>query len=262
MSKVTDTTMGGGFLSFDKRVNRRYYKKETGVASNKRFLFRREEKANLPLYSNMAEASDAWNLLTDEEKSAWNLAGVSCGLTAFNLFIQDKCYRIMNEISGNAVPSELHQYLVGHLHLPDLGSEVMVLQVGNGSIAWLVEMILSYKSNLINVGGGGSYIRAVINCPYVESGITLTQSVIQNLDLISDWQKVEPYYENFRLYTGYFELRIESLGIKGDLYFDNLSMRSDSGIQSKDSACNEIDKSFAKPVFPDGAILESIYPKD
>jgi hypothetical protein len=92
-------------------------------------LFSRKRKKGLTQKSLLPQVAEAWNLLSDAVKLDWKNAGAECNLNGYRLFVQDKCARIVNDLSGNATPSLLHQSWVGQLHIEDPASELKITQL-------------------------------------------------------------------------------------------------------------------------------------
>jgi hypothetical protein len=262
MSKATDTTIGGGLMAFDKRVVRRFFKDGTGVVSKKRMQFSREELKILPSYSNMAEASDAWNLLSTPEKDAWNLAGLQCGLSAFNLFIADKIYRIRNSISGNATPSEIHQYLTGHIIIPESAGVFELKQSGSNAITAEGLLKISAKTDLIVSEDPGAFIKATFNYIIDSGGGPELKTTEIDLTLGVDWNIQSEIVLFFPGVFTSWQLIITGDKVHGELYFDNLFVEDVSGITTKDPYCNKNGKVFYGTIIPAGVIFESAYPPD
>lgn len=262
MSKATDTTIGGGLLSFDRRVVRRFFKDGTGVVSKKRMQFSREELKILPSYSNMAEASDAWNLLTTEEKASWTLAGLQCGSSAFNLFIADKIYRIRNSISGNATPSEIHQYLSGHLIIPESAGAFELKQSGSNPISAEGLLKISAKTDLIVTEDPGAFIKATFNYIVDSGGGPELKTTEIDLTLGVDWNIQSEIISFFAGTFTSWQLIISGDKVHGQLYFDNFSAEDLNGIITKDPYCNKNGKVFYGTIIPNGVIFESAYPPD
>jgi hypothetical protein len=262
MSVVEYTTMGGGLLNLDKRMIRRYFFLTKGNVGKKRLLFRRSELITLPTLSIVPQAADAWNLLTSGQKSAWGDAANESGLSAYNQFIQDKVYRIINEIAGNAVPSEFHQYLVGHLNIPTSAGHFLLRQCATDSVDLPAALHLHYKSALTDEDPGNGYLKCLFSYTYDEGGGLLTQTNEINLLLNTDWTSQNVSITNHTGLTGYWKLEFEGDKVHGDLWFDDLYCLGAYGVITKDANCERSDLVFKGLVLPAGMTCQSVYPAD
>ena len=96
MPIVSYTTIGGGLISKDKEALRRFYMLERSAVVKNRIKYSRNEKASLIDNTIIGLIADAWNNLSSEDRALWVIAGNVCGLEGYNLFTQDKAYRIKN----------------------------------------------------------------------------------------------------------------------------------------------------------------------
>lgn len=88
----------------------------------------RKRKKGITARSLLPQIASSWALLSDIEKDAWSSAGVVCGLNGWRLFVKDQTLRIINDMSGVAVPSLLHQASVGRLHIEGDAKEIEIVQ--------------------------------------------------------------------------------------------------------------------------------------
>lgn len=260
MSRVAYTTIGGGLIGPDRAVSRRYWWKERGTVAKQRTLYRRAELKALPGRSLLPQISDVWNALSDDVKSDWDYAANVMGLHAYNLFVQDKAYRIKNEIAGNADPSYYHQFKVGHLEIPEGAGDVLLRQTGTLAFSFPCTMRLRRKTVLAVDDGGSEFIKVRFNYEYDESGGELTQTDEIELNQVSGWDcqlmRITPHSGVIGTWT--FE--IETHDLKGDLYFDNFWIEQPVGIITADPYCVEVERYWNKILFPVGCVLETIYP--
>jgi hypothetical protein len=262
MSIVEYTTIGGGLASADRKINRRYFWVRRGSVGKKRLLYRRGELKNLPAFSVIPEAADAWNLLDSGTKSAWETAAIECGLTGYNLFIQDKIYRINHNIAGNAEPLEEHQYLIGHLIIPEFSGHFLLRQTENNLTESSSVLHIHHASSLTDEAPETGYIKVKYTYEYESGGILLRQSNEINMDLDVEWTSRNVNITDHEGKTGLWELEIEGDHVSGQFWFDNLYVTSPVGILTKDANCNQVEKSFSGLIIPNGLIYESIYPDD
>lgn len=262
MSKVTDTTIGGGLGTPDKLFNRRYFSKGVGNVTKKRTLYRRGDKKQLPTFSFLAQCGDAWALLSDLEKEAWELAAFECDLTGYNLFIQDKVYRLINDIKGNAIPETLHQYLTGHLTIPESTGDFLLKKVGNNVILFPAELNINYKSLLDADPSGGEFLKVRFTYVYDDGGGVEWQTDEISLTKFTDWTNETLAITQQTNPTGVYYLEIEGHNVKGDLYFDNCMVSDLNGLLTSDPYCNDIENSYHGIIVPDGFTYLSEYPQD
>lgn len=262
MSKVTGTALGGGLITLDKQYNRRYFSKEIGNVTKKRTLFRRGDKSTLPTYSYLTQCADVWNLFSQGEKDAWDAAGLICGLTGYNLFIQDETWRLINEIAGEATPNIYHQYLVGKLSIPLGAGHFFLKKVGNEVLTFPAELNIDRRAVLTTDNGGGEYIKVRFSYVYDDGGGEETQNDELTLALSSSWgNEVMNITQNTNP-TGVWALEIEGDKVKGDFYFDNLYVSDDAGIITNDPYCEKVGSKYHGVIVPNGVTSFSVYPED
>ena|SRR3989304_10404746 len=261
MSVTVNTTIGGGLISFDKRINKRFYVTSKANVTKKRLKYTRSEIKTLPSLSNLSESADAWNLLTEEIKSNWSSAGNECGLSAYNLFSQDKIYRIINNISGNATPSTLHQYKIGHIEIPDSSGNFLLRQVGSFNLAFPASLKINVKTSLTDEDPGNGYVKVRLKYNYFSGVDELTEITEINLNLSQDWTLESQNIQQHLYQNEHWELEIEGDLVHGDLWFDNLKVSTADGIANNDPYCNKQGLSFFRLIVPEGVNIESTYPE-
>jgi hypothetical protein len=262
MSTTQYTTIGGGLIQYDKRSLRRYFHKQNPSASKKRFTFNRLDVKNFRSMSNLSEAADAWNLLSSGSKDDWGIAGIVCGLSAYNLFQQDKIYRILNSIVGNAVPNFYHQYKVGKIIVPVSGAHFLLRQTNNQVFTFPANLTISRHAILTSTNGGGQYIKVRFSYYYDEGGGVTKQTEEISLDLASEWDSETIPITDHEGLTGLSELEIEGNLVTGSFNFDNFYVETPEGIVNKDYSCTKIESSYRGLVLPTGLTYASVYPPD
>lgn len=260
MPIVSYTTISGGIADADRALLRRYYGLERSLASRKRTAFSRVELKNLPSLSYLPAIGTAWALLSDEIKASWQSAAEVVGMFGYNLFCQDKAYRIKNEIAGNADPSVFHQYLTGHLYIPESAGDTLFKQAGNGFTGFPATLYISRKTELTADPVDGEFLKVRFKYTYDEGGGETTQTDEISLALASDWAaETLPITVHTGL-TGNWELEIETHAVKGDFYFDNFYILGPVDILTKDPHCEAIEKKWLLMLSPAGVMLETYYP--
>jgi len=109
-----------------------------GMNQNDRFMFSRlvrkdtllsaRRKKGLTNRSLLPAISLLWAGFSSAQKEAWGLAAAEMGRNGWQIFVQDQCVRIKNDMAGTATPSLLHQSWVGELKIADPASEIKISQ--------------------------------------------------------------------------------------------------------------------------------------
>jgi hypothetical protein len=262
MSTTQYTTIGGGLIQYDKRSLRRYFHKQDPTATKKRFTYNRLDVKTFASTSKMQEAATAWNLLSAETKEDWAVAGLECGLTAYNLFQQDKIYRILNTIAGNATPNFYHQYKIGQIIIPVSGEHFLLRQTGNTIFTYPANFTICRNANLVTTNPGSEYIKVRVNHEVNNGGSIEMSSDEFELSLISGWAKEVMEMAEYGIQTGLWEIEIEGENVAGTLNFDNLYAETPEGILNRDYLCNKVESSYRGLVLPAGLTYGSVYPAD
>lgn len=251
-------------------------------------------KKGVSARSKLQECADSWNALTQDERDYWKLAGSSCALTGWKLFVKDKCLRIANDRPGNSSPSVLHQALVGQLTIEPPADELKIFQphpysyyiskkvsgrknqyyplLINEKLSLPLEIRLSYKSNLVKTQSDGfAKFYAIVRRLY--QGLNRDELLEINLDLQSDWNIASnTLYSVLGQYTSYI-LYIHLFHLTGTLFVDNIQSRHGGVNWARDPACNDIHQDFTRAFYqvpahwsaleiPDGSYFESVFPPD
>jgi len=255
-------------------------------------MISRKRKKGLTQKTLLPTVAALWAAMSDAQRTAWSAAGAYTNLTGWRLFVKDQCYRIKNDLAGEATPSNLHQALVGQLHIESPSEEIKIIQPHPFSYyVWhketgsktmyspvLVEerlilplqIGLSYKSDLTSQGAGSfAKFYAVVRRLYQGRNIDTLLEI--NLDLQTDWKTATAtlsyllgQYTSYQLYIHLYKMR-------GDLYIDNIKSVHNSQNWCRDKDCNDINQVFTKAfyqipkhwaalVLPSGAWYESVYP--
>ena len=262
MSKVSETTIGAGLYAKDRATLDRFRALEQQLVSKKRTSFSRAELAAFKNNRIIDGVVTAWNALSDAVKADWVAAGLISGMKGYNLFVQDKSYRVKNSIAGNATPSILHQYLIGHLDIDASGLDVHVRQTGDDTITFPLNLYLKYKSDLIVDPDDGSFIKARFTYQYLVGGNPTTQSDELSLDLSTVWKADSCAITEQSDPTGDWTLEIETHNVSGDFWFDNYYIEGAGGIITKDPLCNKVGRHFGLLKYPANVSLDSVYPAD
>ena len=257
----------------------------------KRLFTSRSRKKGLTQKSLFVSLAPVWNALSTEQRTAWNDAGLECGLTGFRLFVQDTSKRIANDISGYATPSNLYQSMVGRISVesPAIGLTIIQLHpqsyyvnrkvTGTRSqyepvliqenLSLPVDIAISYKSNLSSAGSN-PYAKFYIIIYSSYQGRDIENLCEINFNLVQDWERLTAQISSvvgvFRGYTAFIEIH----DAQGTVLFDNVDIIHSGMNYARDPFCNSIQTSFTKAFYqiprnwsaetiPDGAFFRSVY---
>ncbi len=260
MARVGYTTIGGGLIGADKQVQRRYLWMGRGTVASKRQIYRRSELKALPGRSLLSQIGAVWTNLSEAVQGDWNDAGAIIGQHGYNLFVQDKAYRIKHELAGDATPSTFHQYLVGHLNIPIGAGGILLRQSGNLMFDFPAYLRVRRKTALVADNGNGEFVKVRFKYTYDEGGGELTETTELTLPLSEAWGLQEIEVVEHTGLTGDWELEIETSGLKGDAYLDDVWVDFLSNIITKDPYCLDVVRYWSKINFPSGVAFETIYP--
>lgn len=257
-------------------------------------LLTRKHRKGITQKSLLPTVSSMWQMLSDEEKTAWADAGAQCGLNGWRLFVKDTTARIQNEISGLATPSLLHQAFVGNLHVESPANEIQIEQLhpqnyyvyrkiagtkGQYQNVSVIEAFslpltisLNYKSDL-SVFSSPNFARYIATIWHSYQGVDYLTDFVIDLDYSADWQHAELDVTNVIGQVVGYTLQLWIKGLRGDLFFDNIKSEHNGQNWVRDTFCNNIDQTFTKAFFqipkhwvavnlPDGTDFESVYPAD
>ena len=255
-------------------------------------LMSQRRKKGVSQRSLLPLCSEIWAGYTDEQKLAWKTAAGYCNMTNWRLFVRDKCYRVINDIAGEATPNNYHQALVGELSIEAPADELKIFQphpyvyyiskkvTGTKSmyepflvqekLALPLQIGLSYKSDLaVTEAGGYAKFYAIVRRLYQGNNIDTVLEI--NLDLEADWKTATATLTSllgqYTSYSLYFHL----YHVTGTLLVDNIKAVHSSQNWARDLSCQDIHQDFTRAfyqvpahwsalVIPDGSFFESVYP--
>jgi len=273
----------------------------SGVKSSDRFVFSRivkkssftsvKKKRGLTNRSLLPQIAEDWSLLSDAQKNAWSSAGAECNLNGYRLFVQDQALRIKNELSGTATPSDLHQSLVGALHIESPGTELKIIQIHphyywvskkvsgrkgvyepvliNEDLAFPFKLSLNYSSDL-TAQSGNAFARLYARFWHSYQGADQYTDLEIDLDFFSVWKSDEIELTTLVGYVIRYDLYFHLYDLRGDLYIDNIKVEHSAQNWARDPYCKDINQGFTRAfyqipkhwtgvVVPSGAEFESIY---
>jgi hypothetical protein len=254
-------------------------------------MFSRKRKAGLRAKSLLPQIAELWASLSGSEKEAWTSAGEVCGLNGWRLFVQDTTARIINDLSGSAVPETLHQSWIGNLHIEAPASNIKIVQTHphfyyisrkitgtkgqfspvlvNEDLSLPFILGLNYASDLAAVGPN-PFARLFARFWYSYQGVNLMQDLVLELDLQSGWKFVEATLTFLETIIVRYDLFFEVNDLRGDLYFDNVKAEHSGQNWARDPFCKDINQGFTRAFYqipkhwagvevPVGSQFESIY---
>ena len=251
-----------------------------------------KRKKGISQRSLLPQVAEAWNVLSESVKTDWSNAGAVMNLNGYRLFVADKCARIINEISGNATPSLLHQSWVGQLHIEAPASELKIAQLHpkfywiskkvygkkgmyepvqiNEAFSLPLKISLNYNSNLASAGGG-AFAKFYAEVWSLYQGLDIITVLELSLDLVASWKNAEATISSVIGQVVSYDLFFHLYNVTGDLYIDNIKAEHNGQNWVRDTFCKDINEGFTKAFFqipkhwagvtvPSGAWYESVYP--
>lgn len=265
-----------------------------GKINVKSTFLSRKKKAGLTQKSMLPVCAEAWNLLTPTEQEAWKSAGVVCNMKAYNLFVKDKCARIINGISGNATPSDLHQVWVGSLKIEAPATELKITQLHphdywvsqkvagkkgmyapvrvTEDLSLPLKISCSYKSDLTSTGTG-SFARLYARVRSTYQGVDRYTDCPLEFDLSSGWAYLENTISSVIGQVISYALFIHLYNVRGTFLCDNIKAEHSGQNWVRDTYCDDIYQAFTRAfyqipdhwvplILPEGSEFGSIYPQD
>lgn len=228
------------------------------VGKNPQF-FPRSKTYTLREITYLFNIAYAWGALTQGEKDNWALAGDVIGLHGYNLYVQEKSYRMKNGIGGIVQPSLYHQFMVGHISIPNSDNYCLIRQSNSHRIYFPATFELCYKTNLTSAGVGAT-ARLYFSWTRYLSGQNIIETQIIEMPLSSAWTTEKISVITQGGLKGRWELNIELYNCYGDIWFDNVIVEYNGAWKNNDPLCDDVSKYWYQDFMPEGGILESIYP--
>jgi hypothetical protein len=228
------------------------------VGKNPRW-FPRKKTIQLKEITYLYNIAYVWGNFTSNEKQAWSNAAQIIGQHGYNLFVQDKSYRVKNSIAGNAVPSIYHQFTVGHINISAPATAARIAQYNIHKIYFPATMQISAKTNLVSAGPN-PYCRMIVTWFNYVTGQTIEQVETIEIPLNQVWQTTIQSIVDKGGRKGRWNLQIELNDVTGDLWFDNPSVEYNGQVQINDTYCEDVVKWWKGENIPTGVTFETIYP--
>lgn len=228
------------------------------VGKNPRF-FPRAKYYKLTEISYLFSIAQSWSNLTDQQRTDWATAGAVIGQHGYNLYVQDKSYRIKNEIGGDATPSTFHQYLVGHIKIESPATSAKIAQYNSYHVHFPADFEISYKTNLVADGPSPSVKMQFVWKRYTQGqNIEATEEIV--IPLITDWAKQTKSVTELEGIHGEWKIYLELTDVTGDIWFDNVIVEYSGEIRNSDPYCFDVDKAWNNVNIGEGVTFETIYP--
>lgn len=266
----------------------------SGAIRKHGYLPSRAQVVSLTTRSLLPQIRDDWNALSDVDRVAWKAAAAVTSMNGWNLYVQDRAYRIKYGIAGAAVPSLLHQYKVGRVEIAAPAQKTVLAQFhpvlyyvskkmrGNTSqyedvkvtekLQLPLEVGCSFRSNLFAVTGTPkAEFYAIVYSNY--QGRTIETKVGFDIPLISGWTSETATITDVLGVARSYTLFINLDGVRGYFEWDNVTANHTGTNWARDKRCSDvnneltrnnyqIEKSWEEQFLPTGAGFDSVYPAD
>ena len=228
------------------------------VGKNPRF-FPRNKYHTLREITYLFQIAYAWSAKTQEQKDEWNFAANIIGQHSYNLYVQDKSYRIKHGLAGDATPSIYHQYLVGHLAVAAPASGALVAQYNPLRVNFPASFQINFKTDL-TADGGDPYARLKFIWTRYYQGQNIESTEVIDLPLSSGWDKRAKQVNYYTGIRGKWRLELELHDVTGDIWFDNVWAFYSGEVKLNDPYCDDVVKWWKGLSLPAGVTFETIYP--
>lgn len=205
--------------------------------------------------------AEYWNSLPPYQKQLWQNAAVWSFQSGWDLFAQDTAYRLANNIYGLGEPNVYHQYKVGHIHIAAPAAKINIKQVIFPFARSIIDFSVNFFSNLVAVASP-SYCNFYFNF-YADLGDGL-QWYEEDLYIFNDtvWNYLFDSYNlaGYNIISAFVSIEINNM--RGDLYFDGISLVGNDLNLLSDYNCNNIETSWQSVDVPAGASFQSVYSRN
>ena len=254
-------------------------------------LLSRKRKSGLTQRSLLPQVAELWSDLSDVQVANWGLAAAEMGLNGWQLFVQDQCIRIINDIPGSATPSLFHQSWVGALAVASPADEITIAQFHPLSY-WIKKKVR---------GIAGLYQPVLVTEPFaLPLELSINYKVVRSDSLVPEilfyavvrssyqgreeehvcavtFNYVDEVRQNGIASISYvrgtllgYTLFISATNFHGTIYIDNIKATHSGQNWARDPYCKNIDETFTRNYYqvpkhwvavelPNGAEFDSIY---
>ena len=228
------------------------------VGKNPRW-FPRKKFVTLKEITYLFNIAYAWGLLDQGEKDDWTDAANIIGQHNYNLFVQDKSYRIKNGIAGNATPSIHHQYFVGHINNNQIGTNPKIVQYNFRKVLFPAEFKISAKTDLVAVGDD-PYVNFKFIWNRYTTGQTIEQVETITIPISAAWDTYSQNINQVAGRAGRWRVELELNDVIGDIWFDNTIVEYGAQIRLNDPYCSDVVKYWQRVDTGESVTFETIYP--
>jgi hypothetical protein len=230
------------------------------VGVNPQF-FPRAKFYKLKEITYLYQCAYAWNLMSADTKAEWNFASNVIGQHSYNLYVQDKSYRIKNGLAGDATPSIYHQFTVGHVKIEAPATSALIAFYNKTRVNFPASFELSYKTNLTASGDSPSVKFKFIWTRYT-GGQNIESTETINIPLVQGWNKQKNWVTQYSGIRGKWRIELELTDVQGDIWFDNIMVLYSGEIKNNDPYCLDVTKWYQNVNPGTGITFETVYPPD
>lgn len=261
MALLMGITLPAGWDIIYNRTLRKYDISVMCNVGKNTIWFPRKKFVQLKEITYLFQIAYAWSAKTEDQKAEWNYAANVIGQHNYNLYVQDKSYRIKNGIAGDATPSLYHQYLVGHISIAEPANACTLAQYNTHRIIFPCSFETCIKTALVASGDNPSVkLKLIWTRYYMGANIEETETI--NIPLITDWDKVKKYVESKKGVKGRWRILLEAIDVRGDIWFDNFIVQYGGQVRTNDAYCLDVVKWYRVENPAEGITLSTVYPPD
>ena len=259
MARVMGITLPAGWDIIYNKTLRMY---DISIACNvgkNPVFFPRKRFVALNEITYLFSIAYAWSALSDDKKDEWNMASNVIGQHSYNLYVQDKSYRIKNGIAGNAEPSLYHQFLVGHLEVQAPASSAKIVQYNTRRIIFPCSFELCFHTDL-TADGPDPYCRLNFIWTRYYTGQNIENVETIEMPLSSGWDKQKQFVTSLKGVKGRWRAELVLNDVVGNLWFDNVIVEYSAQIRLNDPYCLDVVKWWKGEDVGEGVTFETVYP--
>jgi hypothetical protein len=261
MARVMGITLPAGWeIIYNKTLRMYDISVLCNVGKNPRW-FPRKRFVTLKEVTYLYNIAYIWGALTADEKSEWNYASNVIGQHNYNLFVQDKSYRIKHGIPGNATPSLYHQYLVGHINIASPAISAKIIQFNYKKIIFPCFFEICTKTNLVSAGAD-PYCRFILKWFRYTTGQTFEEVETIDIPLVQGWNKAKKWVSDIAGRKGKWQVELVLNDVTGEFWFDNPGVEYSGEQKLNDPTCEDVVNWWKGDNIGDGVIFNTVYPPD
>lgn len=271
MSLVTDLTNDQSkidLLEKSIKIRDRY---GTTRMDRKDVVWRKRNYKDFEIESQMDPAALLWDVQGDDTRALWNAAGAACGLTGYQLWLQEVGYRLLNDIPGIPTPVTSHQFKVLQYDLGVVPEYFRIYQthmaeyslllpiVGKKNAKQVVTIIETLTSPLLvefdyfsdlEWTAGTFLFRVWVQIVGTKSGVPKTDNFFVSLNEYANWERFShEFVFDFDTVSYYFVI-VHGSDYSGIFRIDNVKIEHSGQNWAFDPSCMEV---IAPKVYRSGA---------